>query len=158
MRFSAPQPAVVHLFTIFRQINNGELRIPAFQREFVWKDRQVLELLRSVREQFPIGSILLWNVNTKLLEIASHRVTTFPEVTETFPTNYILDGMQRLSSLYGAFHYQQSMNPAFDVYYDLRKHEFIHQYDLDSVSQTTSVPLAAVVSPRKLLEHQAKLA
>lgn len=155
--FSAPQPAVVHLFTIFRQIEAGEIRIPAFQREFVWKDRQIIDLLTSVRDQYPIGSILLWSVDRKMLEIASNRVTAFPDVPENYPTNYVLDGMQRLSTLYGAFHYQNGQSGSFDVYYDLRNRKFFQSYDREAFNTDASLPLASLISPRKLLEHQAQL-
>jgi hypothetical protein len=157
---SAPQPAVVHLFTIFRQIGAGELRIPAFQREFVWKDSQVVDLLTSVREQYPIGSILLWHVDKKIFEIASNRVTAFPDVPESFPTNYVLDGSQRLSALYGSFHFKQGNNPSFDVHYDLRHRRFFNESDRDRaiIDDEATIPIASLMSPRRMLEHQARLA
>jgi len=156
--FSTPQPAVVHLFTIFRQIASGELRIPAFQREFVWNDKQIIDLLTSVREQYPIGSILLWHVDQKMLEIASHQVTGFPDVPESFPTNYVLDGMQRLSTLYGTFHYREGQDESFNVHYDLRTGRFFQQRDRTMDSDESSIPLASLMSPRSMLEHQARLA
>lgn len=158
MIISAPQPSVVHLFSIFRQIAAGELRIPAFQREFVWRDKQVIELLNSVRQQFPIGSILLWNTDRKMLEIAGNQVTSFPDVPESFPTNYILDGMQRLTTLYGTFHYEVGDDAAFNVFYDLRRKKFLHEYDLSLVDYPAAIPLSSLLSPRRLLEHQARFA
>lgn len=155
---SAPQPSVVHLFTIFRQIAAGELRIPAFQRDFVWKERQVIDLLASVRDQFPVGSILLWHVDRKMLEIASSQVSAFPTVPESFPTSYILDGMQRLSTLYGTFHYAPGQDEIFNVHYDLRQRQFVHARDLATTDDEATIPLAALISPRRMLDHQARLA
>jgi hypothetical protein len=156
--FSAPQPAVVHLFTIFRQIGAGELHIPAFQREFVWNDKQVIDLLTSVRQQYPIGSLLLWNVERKMLEIANHQITGFPDVPESYPTNYVLDGMQRLSTLYGTFHYTVGQHDSFNVNYDLRNGRFFHERDRTIFDNETAIPLASLMSPRRMLEHQARLA
>src|SRR5690242_17633984 len=99
MPISPPQPTVLHLVTIFRMITSGEIRIPAFQRDFVWKEKQMLELLDSVLEGYPIGSILLWAVDRPMLKTAPTEITSFPFVPETFPTSYVLDGMQRLSTL-----------------------------------------------------------
>lgn len=134
------------------------MRIPAFQREFVWKDNQIIDLLSSVRDHFPIGSILLWYVDRKMMEIASHQLTAFPDVPESYPTNYILDGMQRLSTLYGTFHFQAGQCESFNVYYDLRGRRFIHQRDLVADEINSAIPLSALISPRSLLEHQARLA
>ncbi|WP_210171924.1 DUF262 domain-containing protein [Methylobacterium sp. GXS13] len=145
------------MFTVFRQINGGELRIPAFQREFVWKNNQITDLLKSVRDQFPIGSVLLWHVNTKFLELARSDLTAFPDVSETLPTNYILDGMQRLSTLYGVFHHTEGKDARFDVYYDLRNKRFVHAKDLGDEPDEACIQLAALLSPRKLLDNQARI-
>lgn len=157
MTISSPQPTVVHLFTIFRQINGGELRIPAFQREFVWKNNQITDLLKSVRDQFPVGSVLLWHVNSKILELARTELTAFPDVPETLPTNYILDGMQRLSTLYGVFHYTSGADERFNVYYDLRNKRFVHAKDIGDGPDEACVQLSALLSPRKLLDYQARI-
>jgi len=147
---------VWHLVTLFRQVTSGDIRIPAFQREFIWSERQILELLESVNDGFPIGSLLLWNVDKRMLKIAPSDTTSFPTVTEAFPTNYVLDGMQRLSTLYGVFHFgSTTTNPRFDVWYDLEKENFFHCTEEEA--SPSSVPLAALFAPRPLLEHQARL-
>lgn len=156
MAIGSPQPAVLHLVTLFRRITAGDIRIPAFQRDFVWKEKQMIELLQSVVEGFPIGSILLWGVDRKMLQIASSAITSFPDVNERYPTSYVLDGMQRLSTLYGVFHFGSSTDDSrFDVLFDLATDRFFHRSA--EVESDTSVPLAALFSPRRLLEHQARL-
>jgi hypothetical protein len=138
-------------------ITTGEVRIPAFQRNFVWSEKQMIELLESVNESFPIGSILLWSVDRKVLKIAPSEVSSFPAVAEEFPTNYVLDGMQRLSTLYGVFHHGSSTNdPKFDIWFDLGSQVFSHRKD--SEPSEASVPLSALFNPRALLAHQGKIA
>ena len=157
MTIGSPQPSVLHLVTLFRQITAGDIRIPAFQREFVWNEKQIIELLDSVVESFPIGSILLWSVGRKMLKIAPAEATSFPMVKEGFPTSYVLDGMQRLSTLYGVFHFgTTTKDPRFDVLYDLKSGRFAHRVEEDSNTQT-AVPLSALFTPRQLLEHQSRL-
>lgn len=156
MAISSPQPSVVHLVTLFRQVTSGDIRIPAFQREFVWKEKQIIELLESVAEGFPIGSLLLWGVDKKMLKIAPTDMTSFPNVPERYPTSYILDGMQRLSTLYGVFHFGTSTkDPRFDVSYDLDAQAFAHRES--DATPASSIPLSALFTPRQLLEHQARL-
>ena len=158
MALGSPTPTVVHLLTVFRQISNGELRIPAFQRDFVWQQSQVLDLLESVRLGYPIGSILVWYVDKPLLKVTTNR-HAFPDVPEKYPTNYILDGMQRLSSLYGVFHYGEYNNePRFNVSFDLDREEFFVPDEPFSEERKMVLPLAALFSPRKLLDFQAKVA
>ncbi|QLF70524.1 DUF262 domain-containing protein [Peteryoungia desertarenae] len=157
MRISSPQPSVLHLVTLFRMITTGEVRIPAFQRNFVWTEKQMIELLESVNESFPIGSILLWNVDKKVLKIAPSGTSSFPSLAEEFPTNYVLDGMQRLSTLYGVFHHGvTTADPRFDIWFDLKTGLFSHRGDTEP--SETSIPLAALFTPRTLLIHQGKIA
>ncbi len=156
---AAPQPSVIHIVTLFRQIAAGEIRIPAFQREFVWTSKQVIELLESVRVGYPIGSLLLWYVDQPILKIAANATTAFPDVSEKYPTSYVLDGMQRLSSLYGVFHYgATTQEEKFNVWYDLQLEEFYHEKDLQSAGSECTFPLMALFNPRMLLDYQGRIA
>lgn len=157
MLVSSPQPSVLHLVTIFRQIASGDIRIPAFQRNFVWREKQMVELLDSVLNGYPIGSILLWAVDAPMLKIAPSEVSAFPTLPEHFPTSYVLDGMQRLSTLYGVFNFGNTTTEnRFDIQYDLALGVFFQNGQQES--SETAVPLSALFVPRQLLEHQARLA
>lgn len=117
----------------------------------------MLELLESVASEFPIGSILLWNVDRRILKIAPSETTAFPSVDEQFPANYVLDGMQRLSTLYGVFHFGTSTdNSMFDVSFNLEDGSFYHTAD-GGLFSDKSIPLSALFSPRSLLSHQSRL-
>lgn len=154
---SAPTPNVQHLPTIFRRIRNGDIRIPAFQRGFVWKENQILELLESVYSGFPIGSLLLWKVDTEILKIESPSRTTFPEVEVEFPLSFVLDGMQRLSALYGVFNYHKDpkMEDPFNVVFNLRDERFYHFQAREQ--DDAQVPLSSVFSPKALMKVQHEL-
>lgn len=157
MTISAPEPSVVHLVTIFRRITAGQIRIPAFQRQFVWSNKQMIELLESVSAGEPIGSLLLWIVENRLLRIAPTENTAFPDVEEKFPANYVLDGMQRLSTLYGVFHFGQStFDKRFSISYDLEGLRFYHVED-EVQPLELSLPLSSLFVPRELLQHQGRL-
>lgn len=156
-KISAPTPSVVHLVTLFRQISNGEIKIPAFQRDYVWSEKQIISLLDSVYESFPIGSLLFWRVEQKALEVAPRKLTAFPVTDEVYPLSYVLDGMQRLTTLYGAFHFDPDItNSALNVGFELRQKKF-KSLDQRSKDSELLVPLASLFSPKKLLEFQAVL-
>ncbi|GAB2899554.1 hypothetical protein GCM10027180_31980 [Microbulbifer echini] len=44
---------------LINRIDEGEIKIPAFQRGYVWKQNQVIELLESIVKQYPVSSVLL---------------------------------------------------------------------------------------------------
>jgi len=69
----------------------GELDIPEFQREFVWTKDQVADLLDSLIKGYPIGSLLIWDLN----EYTSGRYLE----DEKREKEWIVDGQQRIMSL-----------------------------------------------------------
>jgi hypothetical protein len=153
-----PAPEVQYLPTLFRRIRNGEIRVPAFQRGFVWSDKQILELLESVLHGFPVGSLLLWKVDEKILKIESQQETAFPNVDEKYPLSYILDGMQRLSTLYGVASYDDAatQRSRFNVIFDLEAERFLH-YD-QREQPRYYLRLSDLFSPRRLINAQAYFA
>lgn len=154
--YSPPKPENFYLRTLIKMIGEGKLRIPAFQRNYVWTEKQIIELLESVLKGFPIGSLLFWTVNEKILEVQTAPDVPFPALPETYPLQYVLDGLQRLSTLYGVFTNTNKTTPDhFNVVYDLDTKAFKHY--TTGMNLDVCVYLSDLFNPQKLLETQAKL-
>lgn len=156
VRFAAPSPEIQHLPTLFRRIVSGEIRIPAFQRDFVWTQKQVIEILESVFRGYPIGSLLFWRVDERILAVEHSSRTSFPDVPERYPLNFVLDGLQRLSTLYGVFHHgDSSVQHKLNVVFELERQKFMHWEP--GMDLTTSINLADIFTPRAFLAAQKRL-
>ena len=97
------QPSAVKIDRLISRIREGDIKIPAFQRGFVWNQEQVIDLLDSVYHSYPIGSILFWSSNERLRSSRNIGGLRLPEREPDYPVSYVLDGQQRLSSIYAAF-------------------------------------------------------
>ncbi|MEC1303064.1 GmrSD restriction endonuclease domain-containing protein [Lysinibacillus capsici] len=123
------------------KIIEGEIKIPPFQRAFVWKKEQITELLDSIYNDYPIGSVLLWEVNEKLPALRNICGYNLPDKIDEFPLNYILDGQQRITSIFGAFVGEEieaedkNKTKNFNIYFDLEDEHFVHEEDLNSAHQ-----------------------
>ncbi|HID30427.1 MAG TPA: DUF262 domain-containing protein [Desulfobacterales bacterium] len=95
------KPEIVFVFELVRDITNGKLRIPNFQRRYVWRRSQMLELLDSIRRRYPVGSLLIWDTDLSLSSRPNIGPIPIPEAGEGV-SSYVLDGHQRLSTLAGA--------------------------------------------------------
>ena len=85
----------MQLSMILNQIDLGTYALPEFQRGYVWTREQVRKLMTSLYNGYPIGSLLIWVTRT---DSATVRGDSFaPPGT----VNLILDGQQRITSLYG---------------------------------------------------------
>ena len=109
---------------IIDRITSGDIRIPAFQRGYVWNPDQVAFLLDSLYKGFPIGTIFLWKTDQRLKIEKDLGQFVLPEPKKDYPVNYILDGQQRLTSLFSVF--QTELEPKIllenewiDIYFDL---------------------------------------
>ena len=130
-------PPIVHpeiqlIDGLFQKIEKGKLRIPAFQRPFVWKPDDMIKLFESIQRGYPIGSLLLWETNGSYEsrdEIGPIKLHAQPEK----PITYVLDGQQRLSTLFGTLRLPPELaqrdDPAlwiWRMYYDLETQSFTH--------------------------------
>lgn len=84
---------------LVQRVRTGRLALPDFQREFVWNPSRVVELIDSVSRQWPIGSLLLLSGPQPF---AIRPIDSGPAVPDEELDLYILDGQQRVTSLFHA--------------------------------------------------------
>ena len=86
----------------------------------------MIDLLDSILKGYPIGSLLFWLTNTQLKSERNIGGFQLPDTPEKYPRNYVLDGQQRLTSLYAVLtRTPESLDARFQVVYDLRAKTFI---------------------------------
>ncbi|MES2373848.1 MAG: DUF262 domain-containing protein [Bacteroidota bacterium] len=154
-------PSAEKLDKLINRINSGDIRIPAFQRAYVWKQNQILELLDSVVKNYPIGSILLWSTSERLKHTRNIAGYNIPDNAIEYPVNYVLDGQQRISSIYATFSdkteqdlYSESYNPdldIFEIYYDFKASSFLPKNEVD-VDSDSVIYLRNFLNGAKLIE------
>ena len=121
-------PEVVFLGNLVERVVAGRIRVPRFQRAFVWKQADLHDLLDSVLRGFPIGSILVWETERE--------IGTVPRVGPVVisdppagPVSYLLDGQQRVSTLVGTLRLPDEAESTVDqvewrLYFDLEVGQF----------------------------------
>lgn len=156
-QFAPPAPEVQHLPTLLRRVQAGEIRVPAFQREYIWEEKQIIELLESVYNGYPIGSLLFWQPISTAIAIKEDSEFPIPQSSTKQPATYILDGQQRLATIYNCFFYKETSIPdRFNVTFDLRKQSFQHYRKGDS--ESGRLHLGSLFVPRAFLSVQQTLA
>lgn len=88
---------------IFNELENGNMRIPRFQRDYVWEPSKIVKLLSSIYCQYPIGSFFIWETDASMASFCRDITELgFPQKPEANRFTFILDGQQRITSLYVA--------------------------------------------------------
>ena len=100
MQPNPPEPGRLTYAQLIEKIESGMYQIPKFQRNFVWKIDDVLGLLDSVIRGFPVGAFTLWETRGRLNAHKGFGGVVFKQPPENDSVSYVLDGQQRMTSLY----------------------------------------------------------
>lgn len=95
-----PKPIPRKYDELMRNIENGIYQIPKFQRDFIWEKERVAKLLDSIIKGYPIGTFILWKTRDRLRSVKKIGNEIFKELPDGDFVYYILDGQQRITSLY----------------------------------------------------------
>ncbi len=154
---------VRRLIHYIHDMERGLVQIPAFQRDFVWTKKQKLDLFDSLKKGYPIGSILFWKPEKSYGEsskIGPYYISSNGNDSKT----YILDGFQRLSTIFGCLLNpdktkleidKEDLKKNFSIYYDLEEEEFfIPRTDKIKLHQ---VPLYLLIDTFEFMTYIDKL-
>jgi len=146
-------PANPRLASLLSDVTRGNIKIPVFQREYVWTDEQITSLLDSIYRGYPVGSLLLWSTKEQLKHERNVGGFKLPKVPEDYPVQYILDGQQRLTTLYGVFNADaetenEELAQHFNIVFLPGTGEFAHA---SVANPATSIKLGNMLDTAKLL-------
>ena len=130
------QPQVIDLPKLLADVRAGHIQVPRFQRPFVWEDERRVELLRSLRAGIPIGSLLVWRTSqTRLRSFEAIAGFAIPAPGQGQTVSYLLDGHQRLTTLFAAFSVpsqpsnlprkRQDDDVPAPIFFDLEQNDFV---------------------------------
>lgn len=87
---------------ILRDVHEGKLQLPDFQRDYVWGDTDVQSLIASIAKGFPVGALLTLETGGSVG--FKPRTLAGVDTPNSNPQKLLLDGQQRMTSLYQAMH------------------------------------------------------
>lgn len=151
------------LTKLLEDMKQGQLQVPPFQRDFVWTRDDVKDLFDSIKNNYPIGSILLWRPKTApqwsaLKTVGSFSLPNYNSNQQVF----LLDGFQRMSSLFGCLTNpvksglqcdEDSRTALFDLYFDLEDESFTY---LRNYPKPYQVPVYILMSTSDFRQYSRK--
>lgn len=91
----------VLLQTLLKTCEDGRLQLPDFQRSWVWEEERIMSLIASVSRGFPMGALMSLKSKIETGVVFAYRpIEGAPVAAQTKPEQLLLDGQQRMTSLY----------------------------------------------------------
>ena len=141
------------------EVEKGKIKIPTFQRSFVWSPKDIKLLLSSIYHKYPIGSFIFWVTNKQLdhhREICGRKL----KKSDSSEIKYVIDGQQRITSLYAAIKYGKIEDNIHIYYFDIEKNDFDYKrvnfiYNLEETNEKNQEREKEIIEieHKKLEEH-----
>jgi len=113
------------LYEILKDVNSGKIQLPDFQRGWVWDDNRIKGIIASVAKSFPIGAIMLLETGNENIRFKTKPVEGVIGLNGTKPEMLILDGQQRITSLYQAIITNRVVNTRNSKGYEVKRWYYI---------------------------------
>lgn len=114
------------LHDILKIISDGRYQLPEFQRGWVWDDVHIVSLIASVSLSYPIGAVMMLENGNPEVKFKPRPIEGVELLMDKEPERFILDGQQRLTSLYQSLHLRRAVKTK-----DIRKKEILRWYYID---------------------------
>jgi hypothetical protein len=129
---------------LMKSVDLGNAQLPDFQRGWVWDDNRIRGLIASITNNFPVGAAMFLeygNVNIRF----KYRVIEGSPAQNVVPSELILDGQQRLTSIYSSLYSQNPVHTRTEKGKDIQRYYYIDiakalDPDVDRVDAIISVP------------------
>ena len=102
------------LTDLMKAVDTGAAQLPDFQRGWVWDDGRIKALILSVIHSFPVGAAMFLEYGNESIHFKHKPIEGSDANPDTEPDELILDGQQRLTSLYNALYSKKPVHTKTD--------------------------------------------
>lgn len=102
----APTSLDTNLKQLLEDVNQGKIQLPEFQRNWTWDDNRIKGIIASLSQGYPMGAIMRLQYGNPDIQF-KYRTIEGVHADDTVPDYLVLDGQQRLTSIYQAAYSQE---------------------------------------------------
>lgn len=138
------------IIDLMKAIHDGKAQLPDFQRGWVWDDNRIKALIASVTNNFPVGAAMFLEYGNQNIRFKYRVIEGSPSVG-TIPEELVLDGQQRLTSIYSSLYSDKPVHTRTDKGKDIQRFYYIDiekalDPSVDRVDAIISVPETKIVT------------
>lgn len=127
-------------------IHSGKTQLPDFQRGWVWDDHRIRALIASITNGYPVGAAMFLEYGNRNIRFKTRAIEGAP-VSGAVPDELILDGQQRLTSIYAALYCTGPVHTRTDKGQEIERYYYIDMKKAldpseDRIDAIVSVPVS----------------
>ncbi|HQE04987.1 MAG: DUF262 domain-containing protein [Tepidanaerobacteraceae bacterium] len=115
----------IGLLDILEEVHCGKIQLPDFQRGWIWDDDRIKGIIASVAKSFPIGAIMLLETGNENVRFKTKPIEGVKLNDEVKPDLLILDGQQRITSLYQTIMTNEVVTTRNEKNYEIKRWYYI---------------------------------
>lgn len=97
------------LSQLLYMVGCGKIQLPDFQRSWVWDNEKICKLIESIASGYPMGAAMFLETGGSQVRFTYRKFTGVTESNLCSPDYLVLDGQQRLTTLFQVFHSQNAV-------------------------------------------------
>jgi len=139
------------LTELMKAVHDGDIQLPDFQRGWVWDDTRIKSLIASVSNNYPVGAAMFLEYGNKDVRFKYRAIegATIPD--KKVPNELILDGQQRLTSLYASLYSDKPVSTVTEKGQEIKRFYYIDiekaiSIDCDRLEAIVSVPDTKIIT------------
>lgn len=112
---------------LMQAVDTGLAQLPDFQRSWVWDDGRIKSLIASVIHRFPVGAAMFLEYGNSNIRFKYRPIEGASCAGQNIiPSELILDGQQRLTSLYSALYSTKPVHTRTDKGKEIDRYYYIN--------------------------------
>ena len=140
----APSSVDTNLSQLLLEASIGKIQLPEFQRDWTWDDDRIRGILSSLSQGYPMGAIMRLQYGNPDIKFRYRTLEGVGEKNE-IPEYLILDGQQRLTSMYQAVYDSKAVQTVTDKKASIKRFYYLDMKkcldeDEDRIEAVLSIP------------------
>lgn len=116
---------------LLKELNEGLIQLPDFQRDWVWDNNRIKALIVSLANNYPVGAVMFLDTGGEIT--FSYRLFTGVAESSNSPKSLVLDGQQRLTSVLNAMYLEQPVKTRTEQNQQIKR---FYYFNLNEISKS----------------------
>lgn len=148
----SPSSLDTNLSQLLDEVNSGKTQLPEFQRDWTWDDNRIRGIIASLSQGYPMGAIMRLQYGNPDIKF-KYRAIKGVGQRDLIPDFLVLDGQQRLTSIYQATYSQNPVTTKTDKGKEIERYYYLSMEKCMDENEDRYDAVLQVPADRKIREN-----